>query len=264
MYDYHTHTNFSEDCRVSMDDMIRAAAAKNFKEIAVTDHYDPDYPNPDWTFDLDFDSYHQALLKAENDYSDHIKVIKGIEIGIQDGSTLKKCINAAGAFPYDFILASFHAFDGMDICIADYEKIGHNKALYLFYSYMHKCLLKFNDYDVLGHINVIDRYLGREPDYSSCMEVVETILRTIIYKGKGIEINTSSYRYGLGSRTHPTAEILKLYKTLGGEILTIGSDAHFTKDIGSSFHLAKEIAEKHGFRYIACYRQRKPEMIPIF
>ena len=43
--------------------------------------------------------------------------------------------------------------------------------------------------------------------------------------GKGIELNTGGFKYGLG-HPNPCEDIIKRYKELGGEIITLGSDAH--------------------------------------
>ena len=44
--DMHTHTGFSDDCDVSMADMLAAAYSSGIETITVTDHYDPGYPDP--------------------------------------------------------------------------------------------------------------------------------------------------------------------------------------------------------------------------
>jgi len=246
-----------------MDDMVRAAVHKGIKEIAITDHYDPDYPDPEFPFCPDFEKYQSSIASVRQQYAGDIKILNGIEIGIQDGRTITKCRNNAGSYPYDFIIGSFHCFNGTDLYRADYDSSHRGKDVYDFYSYVYKCLLQFLDFDVLGHINVIDRYLRFMPDYSESMEMIEEILKLIIENGKGLEINTSSYRYDLGSRTHPSSEILTLYRELGGEILTIGSDAHCTKDLGDRFHEAAENAKYHGFKYMTLYENRIPKFIPI-
>jgi histidinol-phosphatase (PHP family) len=61
MYDYHTHTDFSDDSASTMDEMIQGAIQKGIKELAITDHYDPDYPDPNYPFEVDFDEYNMHL-----------------------------------------------------------------------------------------------------------------------------------------------------------------------------------------------------------
>lgn len=287
-YDYHSHTDFSDDCNIPMDQMISAAIEKGVVQYAITDHYDPDYPDPEFPFEIDFEKYHPAILDAEKKYGSSIKIIKGLEIGIQHGDTLKKCSAQARSFPYDFIIGSFHCFNGNDLYKTDYETMEPQDILPSFYEYCYDCLKKYDDFDILGHINVIDRYipfvpdyrcrrLGLEPDsdlecpasvpepamarsYARSMEIVEEIFRLLIYKGKGIEINTSSFRYGTEDTT-PAAEMLHLYRDLGGEILTLGSDAHFPDHIAYNFDYVREMAIEFGFRYFTTYEGRNPSMV---
>jgi histidinol-phosphatase (PHP family) len=263
MYDYHSHTDFSDDSAATMDEMIEGAIQKGILELAITDHYDPDYPDPNYPFEVDFDEYHKALLHAEQHYAPRIRIVKGLEIGIQNGDTLKKCKAAAKNFSYDFLIGSFHSFNGTDLYTANYSEMDQDRILPSFYTYVHDCLKEFDDFDVLGHMNVIDRYLNLERDYSESLMIIEEILKELISKGKGLEINTSSYRYGLKDRNHPTKEILQLYRDLGGEILTIGSDAHRPSDLLFRFEEGVAFAENHGFKYFSTFQNRKVTMLPL-
>ena len=94
MYDYHSHSSFSDDSDTPMEDMVRAAIAKNIDEFAVTDHYDPDYPDNTMPFGLDMPAYHAEMERLADLYSGQIRLIKGIEIGIQHGPTIKKRADA--------------------------------------------------------------------------------------------------------------------------------------------------------------------------
>lgn len=264
MYDYHTHSSFSDDCSTPMMDMIESAWRLGINEIAVTDHYDPDYAEQIIPFELDIPGYHKALNEAKEKYKDKIKVLKGIEIGIQHGDIMEKCRRTAKAFDYDFILGSFHCAEGFELYGNNFFKGRSAEDAYVaFYSYMLDCLKKYKDYDVLGHFNVIDRYTDRIPDSSGYKDLVEEILKLIISDGKGIEINTSSFRYGMGERTTPAKEILQRYKELGGEIITIGSDAHRPKDLGYYFEHAVEMIKDTGIKYLATYEQRKLKLVSL-
>jgi len=263
MYDYHTHSNFSYDSKTTPDAMIEGAIKKGIKEIAITDHYDPEYPDPAFPFDLEFPKYHQKLLELAKKYKDEIKVIKGIEIGIQHGDVLAKCEKAANAFDYDFILGSFHCAYGEDLYSQYFDTRTVEQGFNDFYVYMIDCIKEYNNFDVLGHFNVIDRYGEYIPDYVPYMDTIEEILKILIQHRKGIEFNTSSFRYGMGERTKPSKEILSLYKDLGGEIITIGSDAHKVSDLGFQYDTAVSILKSHGFNYITTFENRKPSFVKI-
>lgn len=266
MYDYHSHCNFSDDSNTPMEQMVESAIAKGVKEFAITDHYDPDYPDPKFPFALDFKGCFEAMEQCSRKYKDKIRIVKGIEIGLQPGSTLEKCRKAAVSLPYDFIIGSFHCFCGLDLYTADYEAMNHSHILPDFYTEMYQCLSQYTDYDVVGHFNVIDRYLPKIPepsDYKTSMDIIKSVLVAIIEAGKGLEINTSSFRYGMGERTTPSREILSLYRDLGGEILTLGSDAHRPDHVAMDLDAATQLALSLGFRYIATYKSRHVTMVKI-
>lgn len=264
MYDYHSHTFYSDDSSSPMSDMVESACVKGLKELAITDHYDPDYPDKQYPFDLELDRYNKELRQFEVLYKDRIKIVKGIEIGIQHGSTLEKCSQAAKAFNYDFILGSFHCAHGHELYgNAYFENRTLEDAYLSFYTYMYDCLKVYKDYDVLAHFNIIDRYASYVPKPSLYMDIVEALLKLIIDDGKGIEINTSSFRYGMGERTTPAKEILQLYKDLGGTIITAGSDAHKPEDIGYKLDYAYYMMKSAGFRYFTTFNQRIPSFIAL-
>jgi histidinol-phosphatase (PHP family) len=246
-----------------MDEMIEAAIKKGIKEIAVTDHYDPDYPDLNFPFEIDFPEYHKKLNEAADTYKNRIKIIKGIELGIQHGEVLTKCEDAANAFSYDFVLGSFHSAYNQDLYTQYFTDRKMEEGFYDFYIYAADCLKEYKNFDVMAHFNVIDRYSAYGPDYAPYMDIIEKILKGLIYDGKGLEFNTSSFRYGMGERTTPSKEILKLYKDMGGEIITVGSDAHKVQDIGSKYHTAIEILKSHGFKYISTFENRKPDFVKL-
>jgi len=263
MFDYHIHTNFSDDCMTPMDEMIKAAVKKGVRELAITDHYDPDYPDINFPFEIDFPKYHQKLTEVSETYKNKIKILKGIEIGIQHGDTLKKCELAAKAFPYDIVLGAFHSACSADLYCQYFKDRNPVTGIMDYYLYMAGCLKEFKDFDVLGHINVIDRYAEFVPDYAPYMEIIESILKGLIHEGKGIEINASSHWYGMGERTLPSKEILTLYKALGGEIITIGSDAHTAPQVGYAYQKAVDMLISHGFLYVATFEDRKVNFVKI-
>lgn len=257
MYDYHTHTAFSDDCDVSMDDMIQGAIKAGIKELAITDHYDPGYEDPEFPFQLDSSRYYNALLDAEKKYHNQIHLVKGMEIGIMD-TKLEECHQYVEEFPYDFIIGSFHCLHQDDLYRYDFSKADGPAKLEEFYLYVNKCLKEYKNYDIAGHLTIIDRYIGKIYDYKPYMDIIEDTLKTIIYDGKGIEINTSSFKYGTGIWL-PRQEVLSLYHDLGGEILTFGSDSHEPKYFQHHFDEAHALAKSIGFKYQCTFKERKPE-----
>ena len=132
-------------------------------------------------------------------------------------------------------------------------------------------------FDVYGHIDYIIRYTPTQQKnkaqgiidetymdrcFRDSSDMIDEILRLLLAKGKGIEVNTAGIKYGLG-HTNPQEKVLKRYRELGGEIITVGSDAHETKHLAYAFEGIPELLRKCGFRYYTEFRKRKPEMIPL-
>ena len=80
---------------------------------------------------------------------------------------------------------------------------------------------------------------------------------TVIEDGKGIEVKTSSHRYGLKDMT-PSLDILKLYKELGGKIITIGSDSHQKEHLGAYIEETKDVLRNLGYSYYCTFDHMKP------
>lgn len=255
--DFHTHTGFSDDCDIPMDEMIKGAISKGIQTLAITDHHDPGYPDPEFPFIMNFDKYLPALQNAMEKYRDKIEILAGMEIGIMKGrfADAEKAVNQ---FPFDIIIGSFHCMRHKDMYTYDFKHANITEILKDFYLYMYECVCEYVNYDIIGHFSILDRYIGTIYDYSIVSEVIDEILKVIIGKGKGLEINTSSFKYGTPSWL-PRESILKRYLELGGEILTFGSDAHDPYYYQYHFNDSVEFAKHIGFKYYCIFRKRKPE-----
>lgn len=262
--DFHTHTGFSDDCYVDFDQMIEGAVAAGIKTLAITDHYDPGYPDPEFPFTLEFDDYHKTLNEALAKYAGIIDIRKGMEIGIWGGmfndkiTNLEEADRAVNAFDHDFIIGSFHCMRHDDLYRYDFSKTDRSVELEDFYKFVYESLKTFTNFDVMGHFSIIDRYIGQILDYAPVEDIIDEILKLLIDNGKGIEINTSSFKYGTGICL-PRESILRRYLQLGGEILTFGSDAHEPSYYQYHFNDAVGLAQSLGFKYYCTFKKRKPE-----
>ncbi|MTI65684.1 MAG: histidinol-phosphatase HisJ family protein [Firmicutes bacterium] len=263
--DYHIHTNFSGDSKAAINDIIKTGIKKGLKEIAITDHIDFEYPSNDIEFKLDIDNYINTINKLKEKFYGDIKILLGVEVGLQPHVS-KKNMKLVKGHSFDFVIGSVHVGDSLDFYNGDFFKGKTKKQAYLrYFENIIENIEKFNNYDVLGHLDYIIRYGGyedKELSYSDYLDIIDTILKLIIKNDSGVEINTSGYRYGL-NQTHPKYEILKRYKELGGKIVTVGSDSHTPRDITADFNKAYELLEKVGFDSITLFDKRKPRFEKI-
>ena len=266
LWDTHMHTYFSSDSEAGIQEMIEAAITAGIDGVCFTDHMDVDYPyEVPQGFCFDMAEYYQAMTEAQNQYKGKFPVRIGMELGLQ--AHLKDRLpGMAAAYPFDFVIGSSHLVHGMDPYYTEYfEGKEEDKAYREYFESILENLAAFDCFDVYGHIDYIVRYGPNQNQfysYGKFADVIDEILRTIIPKGKGIEINTAGFKYGLG-HPHPTEQILKRYRELGGEILTIGSDAHKAEHVGFGFGKVPGILQEAGFRYYTVFKQRKAEFYPL-
>ena len=189
----------------------------------------------------------------------------GVEIGYQPN--LNDKINILlNSHPFDFVICSIHAWNGIELDTGDLFKGKTQEEGYReYFENLKYCVENFDNYDVYGHLDFIVRYGNFENKtlrYEDYKDIIDEILKIIINNGKGIEVNTSGLRYNLNTM-HPNKDILKRYLELGGKIITLGSDAHFAEDICSDFDIAIKELKEIGFKEITTFKNRKPSFIKI-
>ena len=247
LWDCHMHSSFSADSDTPMEVMIHRAVETGLQGITFTEHLDPDYPvTPDnLDFSLDIPAYKEKLAELSDMYKDKIQVRFGIELGLQ--------MHLGEYFGYDPYYPEF--FEGRKefLCYMEYfESILENISAY-------------DGFDVYGHIDYVVRYgsnKNREYSYGRYKDILDEILKKLISMGKGIELNTGGYHYGLGE-PNPCTAVIRRYRELGGEIITIGADAHTPDKIACAFDKAASVLEACGFRYYTIFKDRKPEFISL-
>ena len=263
--DHHMHTNYSPDAdpKATMELYIQSAKEKGIDGVMFTDHVDFDFPSDLFDEMIDYHQYLEEVKRVSK--KENFKVFMGVEIGYQPHLN-QRMTDFLKSHPFDFVICSIHVGDGLDLYNGDFFQGKTQKEAYMrYYEIVLDAVRSYDDYDVFGHIDYIIRYGGyKDRSYllSDYAQVVDEILKTIIKKGKGIEINTSGLRYGLGV-LHPGIDLLKRYKELGGKIITFGSDTHKIKDYYAGFEETKKMLIEAGFEYITVFKDRKPEFVKI-
>ena len=261
--DSHVHTAFSTDSKEPMEQMLMAAIENGFPSICFTDHMDYNFPviynkssDTEPPFFLDTDAYLSEIKRLIPLYP-QIKIRTGIELGLKEDAK-NNCMELLNSYKFDFVIGSTHLVDNTDPYYDSYwQGTDEKTAMQKFYEATLENVKNGVNFDVYGHI---DYYTSITNNF---LDIIEVILKQLIYNGKGIELNTSGFKYGL-CHPHPHEKILKLYKELGGEIITIGSDAHKAKHLGLGFDNVPEILKTCGFKYYTEFTGRRPEMLPIY
>ena len=267
MKDSHVHTNISHDGISKIEDYFEHAKEKNIDEITFTEHYDDYYGIITNLKTLDVRKYQEIYYRVKDDSK--VKSNFGIEIGLQPCEGVYRQIKTMVKYvDFDFIIGSSHITDRKDMAMdkSFFEGLTRKEAYLKYFKEVLANIKKYNnEFDVYGHLDYVVRYGGyleKKIEYNEFREILDEILINLIRKDKGLEINTSGIRYGLGA-PHPNKEILKRYKELGGTIITVGSDAHKVEDLGSNFDIAFEILKDCGFTEYAVFHKREPEFVKI-
>lgn len=254
------HTNYSDDSSFQMEDVVKKAISCGLDEICITDHLDcmtgidPCFP---------YNAYEKEFINCKNKYLGRINLKLGMEFGMQS-STIPFYNKFFKEGNFDFILMSCHLIDDKWFWSQEFQS-GKTQDEYnkLYYEEILKLVNNYENYSVLGHLDVIRRYdLKGDYPFENIEPIVTKILRRVISQGKGIEINTSCYRYGIKNLT-PSRNILKLYKELGGEIITIGTDSHCPEHVNCHIDDAKKELIQIGFSNFCTFNKMKPEFHPL-
>ena len=281
--DYHLHSEFSDDSRESMENQIARAIELGLDEMCFTDHVDygikKDWNDPggiQWRggdglsssaedkaplANVNYPEYFAKLLRMRATYGSRISIRSGLEFGIQSITVEQyEKLFAQYRNELDFVLFSMHQVNNQEFWNQQFQE-GKTQQEYneLYYREILKTMKLFQNYSVLAHLDLLVRYdkAGIYP-FEKVQDIIAEILKQAITDGKGIEVNTSSWHYGL-SDTQPSRKILKLYKDLGGKIITVGSDAHSTKYLADHIKDAYAILKDEiGFTEITTFDHMKP------
>ncbi|MBW6409173.1 histidinol phosphate phosphatase [Clostridium weizhouense] len=253
IFDSHIHTNLSSDSKMDINDAITKANDLKIGLI-LTEHLDQDYPEKD-LFKLDIPNYFNKYSKYRNN-----NLLLGIEIGL----TLPSFYiinNKANNFDYDFILGSVHSVYDEDIFLDYCKKPELRKKDYFdrYFEFMLEVVRKYDCFDSLAHFDYPCRYVNFKDNEISLIEhkdIIDEIMKTLIFKGKVMEINTR--RLNNTNTFNSMLSIYNRYKELGGKYVTLGSDAHSLNDIYINFKEALLLTEKLNLKPIY-FKNRKPE-----
>ncbi len=264
-YDFHLHSSFSADSDASPSSMIRRAAELGLSGMCFTEHLDLDCPVEGPDFTLDLGAYFSELTHLQSVYRDRIQIGTGIEFGMQPmhASFFQKLVQN---YPFDFVIGSVHFLNGKDPYYPSFFEGKKEEDVYADYFREVAALLElYTDFDTLGHLDYIVRYgpnQNRFYSYSRYADVIDPVLHHLIRCGKCLEVNTAGLKYGLGE-TNPSRDVLRRYRELGGELITIGSDAHAPEHIAYDFPAVSEMLCSIGFRSYTVFFKRKAETLRL-
>lgn len=263
LFDSHVHSDRSHDGSSTAEELCAWALDHGVMGVCVTDHFECDIPDQQ----ADIEKTLREVTRLQERNKGRIRLTRGIELA--QGHLLPETASAIlDKTEFDFVLGSVHcATPGIDIGYINFNdpavKVSEVLESYFQSSYR---MAKWGRFDAMAHFGYPERYIWgkyRIPvNFLPYEEVIQETLRLLVQNGKGLEVNTSGYRQGLG-KTIPVLGILKRYFQLGGRTVTLGSDAHRAEDIAADFDVAMDILTGIGFQYFAFYREHQPVMLKL-
>lgn len=262
--DIHAHSDNSPDGGYKVDEMCGAAIDAGIDIFAITDHYDLN------SLDVSFSAVDSALaksvadtLRARERFGDRLNLLVGVELG-QPLEKPAKAEAILDSYPFDFVLGSLHNAPGrLDIYF--YDPTGGNDVLAdeleaYFLSLLD--IINWGRFDSAAHITYPFRYIykrhGDTYPYRHWDDYLEAAVKALAEKGLALEINTSNPAFPL-----PEARWIKRFKELGGEKVTLGSDAHSPRRVGTGITEGVSIASEAGFDYLCYFVKREAQYIKL-
>lgn len=263
LHDYHMHTHFSCDSKATMEEMCKSAIAQDIPEIGFSEHFDlhPLEPCQNW---FQVDQWWSELERCRAEFAGRLLIRAGIEVGEPHlyQSEMQAMLERR---PFDYALGSLHWVGRNSVFDINYFKNHDEPVTYSTFFVELEKMTRMGGFDILSHFDVFIRtsqavygHYNAE-DY---VDLIRPILRNCIDHGIALDLNTSALRKRANVLT-PNLEILRWYAELGGERVTLGSDAHKPLDVGSHLDVALAIAKEAGLRYLTYFSGRQAELRPM-
>jgi len=264
--DTHTHSTFSRDSIVTVRESVEAAMATRLAGISFTDHLDIGVPKGFVGDYFEIPEQQDAIKKCIAQYGTQINIYTGIEVGLQT-HCIKDIQKIISAHRFDIVIASIHWVNRLDPYQGEYY-IG--KSLHGAYreylEYYIDCIQQFNDFNVLGHYDYISRYSPyREKTltYRAFKDQFDSLFTIAIENGKALELNTRSFLPRNGQAPPQfDPDVFKRFTELGGEMVTLGSDAHESQRLAADFAYYAAKLKQCGVKYLTHFKEQKPILTP--
>ena len=272
MFDSHMHSKNSHDSKQTLDEICLNAIEKGLTGITVTDHADINFYESRDTYNNIKNSI-ADIYAAKEKYKDKLKVLCGVELGeyLSDPKNAEEILTLT---QYDLVIGSVHFVDKakwdrsytkivFDETVSDDEIMNYLK---LYFEQVSKTIDAFS-FDVLAHLTCPMRYINGR--YKRNIEVmcfekeITDILKKIISKSIALEVNTAGLCDDFGNQLIPDERILRIYRELGGELITLGSDCHRPVKMGWKIKETKDTLKELGFSNYYYYENRKPIKVTL-
>lgn len=246
--DYHLHSDVSPDSSTGMEGIVKSALVNNYEEIVFTDHLEL---NP---LDIkniglsNFKKYFKEISKVKEEYGDRIRIRSGVEIG-EYHRFYNKVDPFLEKYDLDVKISSVHRTSDDKLLSKKHDqRLSHGVVEDYYRENLE--MVRRGGFDILGHLGIYERGYSDEVSKEPYLDLIKDIFLEMIDKGIALEVNYSGLRKGLGSVV-PTERVIREYRGLGGDLITIGSDAHSLEGFDKGYGRAVDLLRSIGFDYVS-------------
>ncbi len=272
--DSHTHqTPFSNDASQTIWQLLAQADKAGLAGVCTTEHYEKDVYYDEGREDIfDLDEYFERLLPIkESRQNNAAKLFLGVELGYLP-HLADHFAQIVQSYPFDSIILSLHILNGEDpFTDASFYHPGKIEVYSKYLKTLAQMARNCPDFDILGHYDYIARYShypDRKMRYSEMPDAFDELLVTLVDLGKSLEINTRT-TIKLRKAGYPVEDawpdpaIIKRYLSLGGNLVSLGSDAHNPQEAGNLINETAGWLKTLGINQLVHFEKRQPVFTSI-
>lgn len=270
---YHVHNRYSSDGRGSTEEVCRRALELGFEQICLTNHAETLGSDGVWTLDLveardRFEELQHEIERLQPEFPD-LRILLGIELEYRPEwvETLDALVSSVD---FDLVLGSVHVVDGQPIsggsAVGEYfGRLDRDEAYGRYFEVLDE-MVRWGGFDVVGHFDLVKRFGAKY--YDSGTEVrafepqIRTILRRMVEKGLGLEVNTSGVVQA-PAEPYPGLEILRMAEQMHVATVTIGTDSHVPRSFEQGWETGELLLKRAGFTELTTFSHRIRKNVPL-
>jgi histidinol-phosphatase (PHP family) len=260
--DYHLHSRFSEDGDDNMESMCQRAIDLGIPEIGFTEHWDvgPYEANPRY---FKPEPWYLEMERLRKLFNSQLVIRAGVEIA-EPHLYLEGTREVIQRAPFDYVIGSVHNVGKNFIFDAEYFRAHTADEVYVSYFSELGQMVRIADLDIVAHFDIPARTGIPIFDYDPIRyeEQIRSVLKTCIERGLALDVNVSGLRKS-ARNIMPDPRILGWYAEMGGQRLTLGSDAHRFMEVGLHLERGIEAIRSAGINHITQFVQRKAHLVSL-
>ena len=271
--DYHMHLRREESDDVeevdhtveAVERYFEAARAAGVGEIGISEHvYYFRETRAFWRVPLELEHcllelapYVEAILEAKHR---GLPVKLGLEVDDVPGRD-EEVARVLEPFPWDYLLGSIHFIDGLGIDGRPrlIDEVGVEEAWRTYFDRLASAA-ETGLYDSLAHPDLVKMW-GDRPSPEAEHEIFEAFVGRISRTGICVEVSSAGLQRQV-KELYPARGLLAACRARGVPI-TLASDAHSARRVGTDLDRAVALAQDVGYDTVTVFEQRRPMQVPL-